>query len=98
MNSKCIFMLIACTSNIGYAHQISTASVRYTIQQTTPSAAKAVYDIMHGVVQYTSPDGTPKLPTKAHMARTAPWNAQEILGKITIDMANDFAGTWYIYR
>ncbi|MGE0009865.1 MAG: hypothetical protein AB7F19_04925 [Candidatus Babeliales bacterium] len=96
MNSKIIAILLILTCSISQAHHISTASVHYTVEPIGSASGTAIYDIAHGMLQYT--DGATKRFSRAHMARLTPWNAQEIIGKITVDLANEFAGTWYIYR
>lgn len=99
MNSKLIVSTLLLLSNLSVAHHIPAVNaIHYNIHDGNSHYNQALYDIAHGTVQYTEANGTRKRYTKAHMARVAPWNAQEILGKITVDLANEFAGTWYIYK
>lgn len=99
MNSKLIVSALLLLNNVSTAHHIPAVdSIHYNIHDANSQYSQALYDITHGTVQYTEANGTRKRYTRAHMARVAPWNAQEILGKITVDLANELAGTWYIYK
>ncbi len=90
------FMLISSTS---FAHHLGTvSSIHYSIRQSINPNESAVYDLAQGTVHFTSADGTEKRYARAHMARYVPWNAKTIFGKITVDLANELAGTWYIYH
>lgn len=89
-------LLISTTS---FAHHLGTvSSIHYTIRPSINLDGSAVYDLAQGTVHFTTPDGTEKRYARAHMARSAPWNAKTIFGQITVDLANELAGTWYVYK
>lgn len=99
MKSKillCAALLTNCATNTH--HLGTTTSLHYDIKPMSSSTDRHSFDLTHGTVHYTAPDGSIQKSTRAHMARVAPWDAQEIFGKITVDIANELAGTWYIYR
>ena len=98
MNFKLLLFASLLTSSASFAHQLSTASIKYSIEQNLNSNGVAAYDITYGIVQYIDPNGSIKRCRNAHMARIAPTSAQQIFGKITVDVANELAGTWYIYK
>jgi hypothetical protein len=97
MNSKLILSTLLLATSLCSAHHIPAVNtINFNIQDSHYS--HALYDLTHGTVQYTEANGSRKRYAKAHMARIAPWNAQEVIGKIMIDLGNEFAGAWYIYR
>lgn len=99
MNTKILLSALLLANGVTHTHQLdAVSSVQYSIQRNSSATGMAAYDMTHGIVHYTEPDGSIKRYTHAHMARTAPWNAQQIFGMITVDLANELAGTWYIYR
>lgn len=99
MNIKFLLLVGMFISTTSFAHHLGTvSSIHYTIRPSINSNESAVYDLAQGTVHVTSSDGTEKRYARAHMARSAPWNAKNIFGKITVDLANELAGTWYIYH
>lgn len=99
MNIKFLLLAGMLISTTSFTHHLGTvSSIRYTIRPNIYSSDSVLYDLAQGTVHVTSPDGTEKRYARAHMARSAPWNAKTIFGKITVDLANELAGTWYIYH
>ena len=97
MNHKLVISAVLLWSSMSSAHHIPAVnSIQYSIHDS--HYGQALYDITHGTLQYTEANGSRKRYAKAHMARDAPWNAQEVIGKIMVDLGNEFAGAWYIYR
>lgn len=92
-------VVVLLTGSTACAHHIDELkTVHYAIKPSTQGLAAVKFDLTHGIVHATDPDGSIRQIGRAHMSRATPWDAQQVFGQITIDVANELAGTWYIYR